>query len=117
MDFWTALRKGAGDTARYAEVAAREALREEGVEALKTGFVDWLCRNKTPGVRVRLERDERLRVDVAVVVHGETYLRGVGLAVQEAVVAALGKALGRPVGQVNVCIADIGLELKKPRRC
>lgn len=111
------LRKQDPQTSAYAQVAFREALRQAGVERMQTGLLDRVCRSETPGVVVRIGRDGKLHIRVAIVVGCGIYLRQAGLSVQDAVRSALGKVADRPIGEVNVRIAGIGLGKTKPRGC
>ena len=95
------------DTNRYAEIAAREALRQDGVVRMSSGITERLGLRKTPGVAVHAGREGRLHFDLSIIVRDGVDLRQLAIAIQDAVIAAMGEASSPAVAQVNVRVAEI----------
>ena len=103
----TALGKQEVDLAVYAKVASHEALSQDGVVRLNSGFTEKLGMNRTPGVTVLLDDEGRMQIDVSVIVAYGTDLRVLGPGIQYAVISGILNMSDQPVSQVNVFVADI----------
>lgn len=90
-------------------MAAREV---EGVEALDEAnarhFGDWIKRETAHrGVRVVLDAEQKIHLDVFLTVDSEAVLREVAERVQDNVIEAVQRMLGLEVAEVNVFVSSI----------
>lgn len=102
------------DLSLYAKVAAHEAKLQDDVVRLCGCLLDRLALNRAPGVRIRLARNGRLHINVAIVVRYGADVKAVGTAVQEAVLDGVQRISDRPVAAVHVTMA--GFEVARPER-
>ncbi|HEX9475860.1 MAG TPA: Asp23/Gls24 family envelope stress response protein [Candidatus Dormibacteraeota bacterium] len=95
-----------------ASIAALAACEIEGVsgmdETSARHFGDWVRRQTAHrGVRVQVEADRSIHLDVFITVDSEAKLAQVANAVQDNVVEATERMLGLEVGEVNVFVSSI----------
>jgi uncharacterized alkaline shock family protein YloU len=95
-----------------ASIAALAACEMEGVadmdEAAAHHFGDWVRRHTAHrGVRVQVEADRSIHLEVFITVDSEAKLGDVAKAVQGNVVEATERMLGLEVGEVNVFVSSI----------
>src|SRR5246127_2390813 len=95
-----------------ASIAALAACEVEGVagmdEAAARHFGDWVRRQTSHrGVRVQVEADRSIHLEVFVTVSSEARLAEVASAVQANVVEATERMLGLEVGEVNVFVSSV----------
>ena len=95
-----------------ASIAALAACEIEGVsgmdETAARHFGDWVRRQTAHrGVRVQVEADRSIHLDVFITVDSEAKLAQVANAVQDNVVEATERMLGLEVGEVNVFVSSI----------
>ncbi len=95
-----------------ASIAALAACEMEGVsgmdEAAARHFGDWVRRQTAHrGVRVQVEADRSIHLEVFITVDSEAKLADVAGAVQGNVVEATERMLGLEVGEVNVFVSSI----------
>jgi uncharacterized alkaline shock family protein YloU len=95
-----------------ASIAAMAACEVEGVagmdEAAARHFGDWVRRQTAHrGVRVQVEADRSIHLEVFIAVDSEAQFAGVAGAVQSNVVEATERMLGLEVGEVNVFVSSV----------
>jgi len=95
-----------------ASIGALAACEVEGVagmdEAAARHFGDWVRRQTAHrGVRVQVEADRSIHLEVFINVHSEAQLAEVASAVQANVVEATERMLGLEVGEVNVFVSSV----------
>jgi uncharacterized alkaline shock family protein YloU len=95
-----------------ASIAALAALEVEGVQAMYQASGQQLERIlRRPaahrGVRVELLDDDRLRLDLFVVMEAGTHLPVMGAAVQRRVADAIDRMLGLAIAEVNVFVSEV----------
>ena len=95
-----------------ASIAALAACEVEGVdgmdEAAARHFGDWVRRQGAHrGVRVHIEGDRSIHLEVFITVSSEAKLADVAAAVQANVVEATERMLGLEVGEVNVFVSSV----------
>jgi len=95
-----------------ASIAALAALEVEGVHAMYQASGQQLERIlRRPaahrGVRVELLDDDRLRLDLFVVMEAGTQLPVMGAAVQSRVADAIDRMLGLAIAEVNVLVSEV----------
>jgi uncharacterized alkaline shock family protein YloU len=95
-----------------ASIAALAACEVEGVaamdEAAARHFGDWVRRQTAHrGVRVQVEADRSIHLEVFITVNSEAQLADVASAVQGNVVEATERMLGLEVGEVNVFVSSV----------
>ena len=95
-----------------ASIAALAACEVEGVagmdEAAARHFGDWVRRQTAHrGVRVQVESDRSIHLEVFVKVNSEAQLAEVASTVQANVVEATERMLGLEVGEVNVFVSSV----------
>ncbi len=95
-----------------ASIAALAACEIEGVvdmdEAAARHFGDWVRRQTAHrGVRVQVEADRSIHLEVFITVDSEARLAEVANAVQSTVVEATERMLGLEVGEVNVFVSSV----------
>jgi uncharacterized alkaline shock family protein YloU len=95
-----------------ASIAALAACEMEGVsgmdEAAARHIGDWVRRQTAHrGVRVQIEADRSIHLDVFITVESEAKLADVASAVQGNVVEATERMLGLEVGEVNVFVSSV----------
>ena len=67
----------------------------------------------TKGVRVNVEEEEDISIDVYVITEMGFSINEIGVKVQKAVIAAIGEAIGIEVNNVNVHICGVSLKKAK----
>src|SRR3981189_3124749 len=97
-----------------ASIAALAACEVEGVEGMDEAaarhFGDWVRRQGAHrGVRVHIEGDRSIHLEVFVTVDSEAKLAEVAGAVQGNVVKATEPMLGQEVGEVNVFVSRVAV--------
>ena len=95
-----------------ASIAAMAAREVEGVEGLDEAnarhFGDWIKRETAHrGVRVVLDAEQKIHLDVFLTVDAEAVLRDVAERVQDNVIEAVQQMLGLEVAEVNVFVSSI----------
>jgi len=95
-----------------ASIAALAASEIEGVagmdEAAARHFGDWVRRQTAHrGVRVQVEADRSIHLEVFITVDSEAQLADVASSVQSNVVEATERMLGLEVGEVNVFVSSV----------
>jgi uncharacterized alkaline shock family protein YloU len=95
-----------------ASIAALAACEVEGVagmdETAARHFGDWVRRQTAHrGVRVQVEADRSIHLEVFITVDSEDKLAEVASAVQANVVEATERMLGLEVGEVNVFVSSV----------
>lgn len=95
-----------------ASIAALAACEVEGVagmdETAARHFGDWVRRQAAHrGVRVQVEADRSIHLEVFITVDSEGKLAEVASAVQANVVEATERMLGLEVGEVNVFVSSV----------
>ncbi len=95
-----------------ASIGALAACEVEGVvgmdEAAARHFGDWVRRQTAHrGVRVQVEADRSIHLEVFITVDSEAHLADVASAVQSSVVEATERMLGLEVGEVNVFVSSV----------
>ena len=95
-----------------ASIAALAAREVEGVEGLDEPnarhFGDWIKRETAHrGVRVVLDADQKIHLDVFLTVDAGAILRDVAERVQDNVIEAVQRMLGLEVAEVNVFVSSI----------
>jgi uncharacterized alkaline shock family protein YloU len=95
-----------------ASIAALAACEVEGVsgmdEASARHFGDWVRRQTAHrGVRVQVEADRSIHLEVFITVDSEAQLADVASSVQANVVEATERMLGLEVGEVNVFVSSV----------
>ena len=95
-----------------ASIAALAACEVEGVagmdETAARHFGDWVRRQTAHrGVRVQVEADRSIHLEVFITVDSEGKLAEVASAVQTNVVEATERMLGLEVGEVNVFVSSV----------
>src|SRR5881409_1376952 len=95
-----------------ASIAAMAACEVEGVagmdEAAARHFGDWVRRQTAHrGVRVQVEADRSIHLEIFITVNSDAKLAEVANAVQANVVEATERMLGLEVGEVNVFVSSI----------
>lgn len=95
--------------ASIAGMAAREI---DGVaqldEASARHLGDWLTRDTAHGgVRVSLDAERKIHLEVFVTVEAAAHLRQVAVSVQDNVVEAVERMLGLEVAEVNVLVSSV----------
>jgi uncharacterized alkaline shock family protein YloU len=95
-----------------ASIAALAACEVEGVEGMDETaarhFGDWMRRQAAHrGVRVNIEADRSIHLEVFITVESEAKLAEVAAAVQSNVVEATERMLGLEVGEVNVYVSSV----------
>jgi uncharacterized alkaline shock family protein YloU len=95
-----------------ASIAALAACEVEGVESMDETsarhFGDWVRRQSAHrGVRVHIESDRSIHLEVFITVESEAKLAEVAGAVQTNVVEATERMLGLEVGEVNVFVSSV----------
>jgi uncharacterized alkaline shock family protein YloU len=95
-----------------ASIAAMAACEVEGVagmdEAAARHFGDWVRRQTAHrGVRVQVEADRSIHLEVFISVDSESQFAPVASAVQSNVVEATERMLGLEVGEVNVFVSSV----------
>jgi len=95
-----------------ASIAALAASEIEGVEGLDEAaarhFGDWVRRQSAHrGVRVHIEADRSIHLEVFITVASDAKLADVAAAVQANVVEATERMLGLEVGEVNVFVSSV----------
>jgi uncharacterized alkaline shock family protein YloU len=95
-----------------ASIAALAACEVEGVEGMDEAaarhFGDWVRRQGAHrGVRVHIEGDRSIHLEVFVTVDSDAKLAEVAGAVQGNVVEATERMLGLEVGEVNVFVSSV----------
>jgi len=95
-----------------ASIAAMAACEVEGVagmdEAAARHFGDWVRRQTAHrGVRVQVEADRSIHLEVFISVDSESQFAPVAGAVQSNVVEATERMLGLEVGEVNVFVSSV----------
>ncbi|TMF97397.1 MAG: Asp23/Gls24 family envelope stress response protein [Chloroflexi bacterium] len=95
-----------------ASIAALAACEVEGVEGMDEAaarhFGDWVRRQAAHrGVRVHIEGDRSIHLEVFITVDSEARLADVAAAVQANVVEATERMLGLEVGEVNVFVSSV----------
>ena len=95
--------------ASIAGMAAREVEGVEGLdEANARHFGDWIKRETAHrGVRVVLDAEHKIHLDVFLTVDSEAVLRDVAERVQDNVIEAVQRMLGLEVAEVNVFVSSI----------
>ena len=96
-------------------IAALAACEVEGVagmdEAAARHFGDWVRRQTAHrGVRVHIEADRSIHLEVFITVDAEAKLAEVANQVQGNVVEATERMLGLEVGEVNVFVSSIAFQ-------
>ncbi len=85
-----------------ASIAALAACEIEGVEG------DWVRRQSAHrGVRVHIESDRSIHLEVFITVESDSKLADVAASVQTNVVEATERMLGLEVGEVNVFVSSV----------
>jgi len=95
------------DLADYGKLAVQETLRCDGVTGMHKGVADRLGMRKISGVAIRRDKEDRLHLDISIIVKYGTDLRKLGSDIQNAVVRAIAQESAEPVAQINVVVADI----------
>jgi uncharacterized alkaline shock family protein YloU len=95
-----------------ASIAALAASEVEGCagmdEAAARHFGDWVRRQTAHrGVRVHIEADRSIHLEVFITADSEAHLADVASAVQTNVVEATERMLGLEVGEVNVFVSSV----------
>ncbi len=95
-----------------ASIAALAAGEVEGVEGMDEAsarhFGDWVRRQSAHrGVRVHIEADRSIHLEVFITVDSDARLAEVAGAVQGNVVEATERMLGLEVGEVNVFVSSV----------
>jgi uncharacterized alkaline shock family protein YloU len=95
-----------------ASIAALAASEIEGVEGLDEAaarhFGDWVRRQSAHrGVRVHIETDRSIHLEVFITVASDAKLAEVAASVQANVVEATERMLGLEVGEVNVFVSSV----------
>jgi len=95
-----------------ASIAALAASEIEGVEGLDEAaarhFGDWVRRQSAHrGVRVHIETDRSIHLEVFITVASDAKLADVAASVQANVVEATERMLGLEVGEVNVFVSSV----------
>jgi len=95
-----------------ASIAALAACEVEGAdgmdEAAARNFGDWVRRQSAHrGVRVHIEADRSIHLEVFITVASEAKLAEVAGSVQSNVVEATERMLGLEVGEVNVFVSSV----------
>ena len=95
-----------------ASIAALAAGEVEGVEGMDEHaarhFGDWMRRQVAHrGVRVHVEADRSIHLEVFITVDSEAHLGHVAESVQANVVEATERMLGLEVGEVNVFVSSV----------
>ena len=95
-----------------ASIGALAACEVEGVvgmdEAAARHFGDWVRRQTAHrGVRVQVEADRSIHLEVFITVDSEARLADVAASVQSNVVEATERMLGLEVGEVNVFVSSV----------
>lgn len=95
-----------------ASIAALAASEIEGVEGLDEAaarhFGDWVRRQSAHrGVRVHIETDRSIHLEVFITVESDAKLADVAASVQANVVEATERMLGLEVGEVNVFVSSV----------
>ncbi len=95
-----------------ASIGALAACEVEGVvamdEAAARHFGDWVRRQAAHrGVRVQVEADRSIHLEVFITVRSDVKLADVASAVQANVVEATERMLGLEVGEVNVFVSSV----------
>jgi uncharacterized alkaline shock family protein YloU len=95
-----------------ASIAALAACEIEGVEGMDEAaarhFGDWVRRQTAHrGVRVHMEADRSIHLEVFLNVASDSKLAEVAAAVQANVVEATERMLGLEVGEVNVFVSSV----------
>lgn len=95
-----------------ASIAALAACEVEGVEGMDEAaarhFGDWVRRHSAHrGVRVHIEADRSIHLEVFITVESEAKLAEVAGSVQSNVVEATERMLGLEVGEVNVFVSSV----------
>ncbi len=95
-----------------ASIAALAACEVEGVagmdETAARHFGDWVRRQTAHrGVRVQVEADRSIHLEVFITVDSEAQLADVATKVQATVVEATERMLGLEVGEVNVYVSSV----------
>ena len=95
-----------------ASIAALAACEVDGVagmdEAAARHFGDWVRRQTAHrGVRVQVEADRSIHLEVFISVDSESQFASVASAVQANVVEATERMLGLEVGEVNVFVSSV----------
>ena len=95
-----------------ASIAALAAREVDGVVGLDEGnarhFGDWIKRETAHrGVRVMLDADHKIHLDVFLTVHSSALLRDVAERVQDNVIEAVQRMLALEVAEVNVFVSSI----------
>lgn len=95
-----------------ASIAALAACEVEGVagmdETAARHFGDWVRRQTAHrGVRVQVEPDRSIHLEVFITVDSEAQLADVATRVQTTVVEATERMLGLEVGEVNVYVSSV----------
>ncbi|HDQ72445.1 MAG TPA: Asp23/Gls24 family envelope stress response protein [Chloroflexi bacterium] len=74
---------------------------------LPTGIVNILSRDSKRGIDVQIEEEERIIIDVYVIIEYGTRVAAVARSVMSVVKYSVERALGRPVAEVNVHVAGL----------
>ncbi len=95
-----------------ASIAALAAREVDGVEALDESnarhFGDWIKRETAHrGVRVVLDAERKIHLEVFLTVQSSALLRDVAEKVQDSVIEAVQRMLGLEVAEVNVFVSSI----------
>jgi uncharacterized alkaline shock family protein YloU len=95
-----------------ASIAALAASEIEGVDGLDEAaarhFGDWVRRQSAHrGVRVHIETDRSIHLEVFITVASDAKLADVAASVQANVVEATERMLGLEVGEVNVFVSSV----------
>ena len=95
-----------------ASIAALAACEVEGVEGMDEAaarhFGDWVRRQAAHrGVRVHIETDRSIHLEVFITVASDAKLADVAASVQANVVEATERMLGLEVGEVNVFVSSV----------
>ena len=95
-----------------ASITALAALEVEGVHAMYQASgqqLDRILRRPAAhrGVRVEMLPDDRLRLDLFVVMEAGTHLPVMGAAVQRRVADAIDRMLGLAIAEVNVFVSEV----------
>lgn len=95
------------DTPLVKKVAAYETLSQSGVIKLSKGMKDHVLLWRTPGVKARLDLNDRLQLSIAVVAKWDVNTVELGHQIQEAVYRGIERTSDLQVGQIHVTIAGI----------
>ena len=90
-------------------IARLATLEIQGVSRMASvpGGVSWISkRSQADGIRIEIE-DDRVYVDIYVILHHNVNVREVSRNIQREVTRSISKMVGMEVGRVNIHIEDI----------